>query len=121
MPSAKARPTTIDEYLATVRDDQRVALEKLRKAIKVAAPKAVECIGYGLPSFRLHGKLLMCFRAAANHCALHPMSGTTVAAHQSELKGFATTKGTIRFQPDKPIPNVLVRKLVKTRVSEIRD
>ena len=117
----KSRPATIDEYLATVRDDQRVALEKLRKAIKLAAPKAVECIAYGLPSFRLHGKPLVCFRAAANHCALHPMSGTTVAAHQSELNGFTTSRGTIRFQPDQLIPTALVRKLVRTRIAELRD
>jgi uncharacterized protein YdhG (YjbR/CyaY superfamily) len=90
----------------------------LRKSIQAAAPKAVECISYGLPSFRLKGKLLMCFRAAASHCALHPMSGATVAAHQDELKSFVTSKGTIRFQPDKLIPIALVRKLVKTRIAE---
>ena len=121
MPSTKARPATIDEYLATVRDDQRVALEKLRKTIQAAVPKAEECISYGLPAFRLNGRPLVCFRAAANHCAFHPMSGTTVEAHKEELKGFATSKGTIRFQPDKLIPTVLVRKLVKTRISENGD
>jgi uncharacterized protein YdhG (YjbR/CyaY superfamily) len=116
-----SKPKTIDEYLATLSDDKRNALEKLRKAIKAAAPKAEECIAYQLPAFRLNGKLLMCFRAATMHCALHPMSDLTVAAHSDDLKGYDTSKGTIRFQADKPLPSALVRKLVKTRIAEIND
>jgi len=108
----------IDEYLAAVRDDQRVALEKLRKTIRAAAPGAEECISYGLAAFRLDGRALVAFGAAANHCAFYPMSGGTVAAHKNELKGFDTSKGTIRFQPGKPLPATLVRKLVKARIAE---
>jgi uncharacterized protein YdhG (YjbR/CyaY superfamily) len=115
------RPKTIDEYLLTLGDEQRTALEKIRKAILAAAPKAEECISYGMPAFRLEGKLLMCFRAAAKHCALHPMSGTVVEAHVDDLEGYDTSKGTIRFQADAPLPATLVRKLVKTRISEIRN
>ncbi len=111
-------PKTIDEYLAALSDDQRAALEKLRKAIQAAAPKAEECISYGMPSFRLDGKTLMAFRAAPNHCALHPMSGSTVAAHKDDLKDYDTSKGTIRFQPNKPLTAALVRKLVKARIAE---
>src|SRR5215831_10877496 len=101
------RPKTIDEYLATLSDDKRNALEKLRKAIQAAAPKAEECMGYGLPAFRLNGKLLVCFRAAAKHCALHPMSASVVEAHSDDLKGYDTSKGTIRFHPDTPLPVAL--------------
>jgi uncharacterized protein YdhG (YjbR/CyaY superfamily) len=113
-----AKPKTIDEYLAALSDDQRAALEKLRKAIRAAAPKAEEYIGYGLAAFRLDGRPLVAFGAAANHCAFYPMSSTTVGAHQDELKGYDTSKGTIRFPADKPLPAALVRKLVKARIAE---
>jgi uncharacterized protein YdhG (YjbR/CyaY superfamily) len=113
-----AKPTTIDEYLATVGDDQRAALEKLRKTIQAAAPKAEECISYGLAAFRLDGKPLVGFGAGKNHCAFYPMSAATVAAHQDDLQGYDTSKGTIRFPADKPLPAALVRKLVKARIAE---
>jgi len=114
----KIKPKTIDEYLAAVSDDQRAALEKLRKTIRAAAPKAEECISYGLAAFRLDGRPLVAFGAAAKHCAFYPMSGATVEAHKAELKDYDTSKGTIRFQADKPLPAALVRKLVKARIAE---
>jgi uncharacterized protein YdhG (YjbR/CyaY superfamily) len=113
----KTKVTTIDEYLERLSDDKRVALQKLRKTIRAAAPRAEECISYQLPAYRLNG-MLVAFGATANHCAFYPMSASTVAAHREELKGYETTKGTIRFQPDKPLPAALVRKLVKARIAE---
>ena len=113
----KARIKTIDEYLATLSDDKRKALEKLRKTIRSIVPKAEECISYQIPTFRLNG-MLVGFGAAANHCSFFPMSAATVAAHKDELKGYDTSKGTIRFQADKSLPVALVRKLVKVRVAE---
>ena len=122
IPGAQAwppkKPKTIDEYLAAVSDDQRTALEKLRKTIQAAAPKAEEYISYGLAAFRLDGKPLVAFGASANHCAFYPMNATTVAAFKDDLKNYDTSKGTIRFQPDKPLPVALVRKLVKARIAE---
>jgi uncharacterized protein YdhG (YjbR/CyaY superfamily) len=116
---SRTKPETIDEYLAAVRDDQRAALQKLRKTIRSAAPRAEECISYSLPAFRLNG-LLVGFGATTNHCALYPMSASTVAAHKDDLKDFDTSKGTIRFQPDRPLPAALVRKLIKARIAENR-
>lgn len=113
-----AKPTTIDEYLATVTPDQRLVLEKLRQTIRVAAPDAEECISYGLAAFKLDGRPLVAFGASTNHCAFYPMSSTTVAAFQKELAKYDTSKGTIRFPADKPLPAVLVRKLVKARIAE---
>ena len=113
-----AKPKNIDEYLAALSDDKRAALEKLRKTIRAAAPKARECISYGLAAFRLDGRVLVAFGAAANHCAFYPMNSTTVAAHKDELKDYDTSKGTIRFPADKPLPVALVRKLVKARIAE---
>jgi uncharacterized protein YdhG (YjbR/CyaY superfamily) len=116
-PKIKAKPKTIDEYLAALSNDKRAALERLRKTIRAAAPKAEECISYQIPGFRLGGRLLVSFGAAANHCAFYP-GAYPVKAHQNELKAYDTSKGTIRFQADRPLPAALVRKLVKTRIAE---
>lgn len=113
-----ARPQNIDEYLAALSDDQRAALEKIRKTIRAAAPGAEECISYQLPAFRLDGKVLVGFGATSKHCAFYLMSGSTVEAHKDELAGYDTSKGTIRFQADKPLPATLVRKLVRARIVE---
>ena len=113
-----AKPQTFDDYLAALSDDKRAALEKLRKTIKAAAPKAEECISYGLAAFKLDGKPLVALGATANHCAFYLMSGSTVEAHEDELKKYDTSKGTIRFPADKPLPPGLVKKLVKARMEE---
>ena len=115
--SAAAKPQTIDEYLAPLSNEKRAALEKLRSDIRAAAPQAQECISYQIPAFRLGGRLLVGFGAAANHCAFYP-GALPVEAHKEELKAYKTSKGTIRFQPDRPLPATLVRKLVKTRIAE---
>ena len=111
------RPKTIDEYLAALSDDKRAALQRLRKIIRAAAPKAEECISYGIAAFRQNG-MLVGFGATAKHCAFYLMSSSTVEAHKDELKDYETSKGTIRFQADNPLPAALVRKLVKTRIAE---
>jgi uncharacterized protein YdhG (YjbR/CyaY superfamily) len=87
--------------------------------VHAAAPKAEECISYGMPSFRLNGKLVAGFRAAADHCSFHPMSGATVATLRAELVGFDTSPGTIRFSARAPLPATLVRKLVQARTAEL--
>ena len=116
--SSAGKPRTIDEYLAGLHADQRAALETLRRTIRAVAPKAEEYIGYGLAAFRLNGRPLVAFGASANHCAFYPMNSTTVEAFQKQLKGFETSKGTIRFQADDPLPAALVRKLVRARIAE---
>ena len=110
-------PVTVDEYLAAVPGDQRTALEQLRKTIRAVAPNAEECISYGVPSFRFHG-MLVGFGSAQGHCAFYLMNASTVAAHERELTAYDTSKGTIRFQPDTPLPVALVRKLVTARIAE---
>jgi len=112
-----AKPKNIDEYLARLNNDKRAALEKLRRAIKSAAPKAEEYISYQVPAFRLGGRMLVAFGAATNHCAFYP-GASPVEAHKDELKAYDTSKGTIRFQANSPLPATLVRKLVKTRIAE---
>lgn len=114
---AAGKPNTIDEYLAALPDDKRGALEQLRKTIRSAAPNAEECISYQLPAFRQNG-MLVGFGATAKHCAFYLMSSSTVESHKEELKEYDTSKGTIRFPADKPLPAALVRKLVKARIAE---
>lgn len=112
-----AKPTTIDQYLALLSNENRDALEKLRRAIKSAAPRAEECISYEIPTFRLDGKMLVSFGAWENHCAFYP-GASPIEAHKDELKAYKTSKGTIRFPADRPLPATLVKKLVKTRIAE---
>lgn len=109
---------THDHYLAALPDDKRAALEKLRRSIRAAAPRAEECISYRLPAFRLDGKVVVLFGATARHCSFFPGSGTAVEAHKADLAGYGTSKGTIRFDADKPLPATLVRKIVKYRIAE---
>jgi uncharacterized protein YdhG (YjbR/CyaY superfamily) len=113
----KTNARTIDEYLAALSDDKRAALEKLRKTIRAAAPKAEECISYQIAAYRQNG-MLVGFGATATHCAFYLMSSSTLEAYKDELEDYDTSKGTIRFQADKPLPAALVRKLVKSRIAE---
>jgi uncharacterized protein YdhG (YjbR/CyaY superfamily) len=116
--AAKAsKPRNPDAYLAAVSPDKRAALGKLRKMIKAAAPKAEECLSYQLPAFHLNGKFLVAYGAAANHCAFYP--GSVLEAIKSELNDYDTSKGTIRFPANRPLPATLVRKLVKLRIAKI--
>src|SRR6266700_1230261 len=101
-----AKPRTIDEYLAPLSDEKRATLEKLRTAIRSAAPKAEECISYQIPAFRLGGRLLVAFGAATNHCAFYA-GAFPVETHRDELKAYDTSKGTIRFRADSPLPATL--------------
>src|SRR5882724_12594736 len=118
MASGKRKPRTIEEYLAGVSADQQIALEKLRKIIHAVAPKVEECISYGIPAFRLNGRSLVFFGAWANHCAFYPGSSNALRKFRDELRNFQTSKGTLRFSPDKPVPVALVKKLLKARIAE---
>lgn len=111
------KPTTIDEYLANVSEEQRTALERLRQIIRETVPDATECISYQIAAFRYHG-MLVGFGATSKHCAFYLMSVATLEAHKEEVKGFDTGKGTIRFLPENPLPEPLVKKLILARMAE---
>ena len=112
-----AKLQTIDDYLARLSNEKRSALQELRKTIRSAAPGAEECISYGIPAFRLGGRMLVAFGAAANHCAFYA-GALPIEVHKKELQAYDTSTGTIRFRSDRPLPVTLVRRLVKTRVAE---
>jgi uncharacterized protein YdhG (YjbR/CyaY superfamily) len=118
MKSTRTTPRTIDEYLGRLTSDKRDALEKLRRAIKTAAPRAEECISYQIPAFRLDGKVLVWFHAATNHCSFFP-GAAPIALYRHELEKYETRKGTVHFSPEKPLPATLVKKLVKARIAEL--
>lgn len=112
------KPQTIDEYPAGLSPESRAALQNVRRAVHAAAPGVEECISYGMPAFRLNGKLIAGFKAAANHCSFHPMSGDTVSALKADLAGYETSKGTIKFSARAGLSATLVRKLVKARIAQ---
>ena len=112
-----SKPKTIDEYLSQLSQDKRAVLQALRETIRAAAPRAEECISYQMPAFRLNG-MLVGFAAHKNHCALYAWNGSAVADLAGDLKGYDTSKGTIRFTPDKPLPETLVRHLVELKVAK---
>ncbi len=114
-PMSTVAAGTIDEYLAPLPADKRAALQWLRRQIKAAAPDAEECISYGIPAFRLDGKLLVHFGAAAKHCAFYP--GGIVERFAEELAGYDTSKGTIRFPPDAPLPADLIRTILRAQIA----
>ena len=111
------KPKSIDDYLSRLPDDQRAALEKLRRMIQAAAPKAEEAINYQIPMFR-HNGMLVGFGARKGHCALYTMSKATIPQLGTELAGYDTSTGTIRFSPEKPLSAALVKKIVKLREAE---
>jgi uncharacterized protein YdhG (YjbR/CyaY superfamily) len=112
-------PATIDEYLAGVPDDKRAALERLREQIRAAAPDATEAISYGMPAFKLDGRYFVGFSATKEHCSFYA-GRAPVEALAAELTGYRLWKGTINFEPDRPLPPELVMKLVQVRVAEYR-
>jgi uncharacterized protein YdhG (YjbR/CyaY superfamily) len=117
MRSRLAPPMTVDEYLARLDAPKRAALQKVRVAIHAAAPGAEECISYGVPAFRYGGRVLMHMGAAAGHCALYP-GAKPVRVFAAELAKYDTSKGTVRFAPERPLPAALVRRLVQARLAE---
>jgi uncharacterized protein YdhG (YjbR/CyaY superfamily) len=113
-----AGPKNTDEYLARVPEPALSTLKKIRAAIRSAAPpETTEVISYGMPAFKYKG-VLVWFAAFSKHCSLFP-TASVIAAFKNELKGFTISKGTIQFPTDKPLPAVLVKKMVKARVAQV--
>ena len=114
--AAKSAPAKdVIEYLARVPAESRAVLEKLRQTIKSTVPEAVEVISYQIPTFKYQDRMLVSYAAFQEHCSFFPGVGP-IETHRNELKSYKTSKGTIRFPVDRPLPASLVKKLVKTRI-----
>lgn len=121
MATRRDAPTSpIDVYLATVSEDRRAALERLRSAIRGALPRAEECMSYGMPAFRLDGVVVAGFLATSRGCSYYPFSGTTLGTLASALAGYDRTKSALHFPADRPLPAILVRKLLRARLAEVQ-
>jgi uncharacterized protein YdhG (YjbR/CyaY superfamily) len=110
-------PKNVDEYLAGVTEPTRSTLNRIRAPIRSAVPpEGTETISYLIPAFK-HKGMLVWFAVFSNRCSLFP-TASVIEAFKNELKGFSTSKGTIHFLTDKPLPTAFVKKLVKARISQ---
>jgi len=110
--------SAVDEYLATLPEDRRAWMQRLREAIRAAAPEATEVITYKMPGFRSDGTFLVSYDAYKRHYSLFPASEAVIEACGEELAPYVTGKGTISFPADIPVPVELVTKIVRVRVAE---
>ena len=116
-PKSTGAPKDVEEYLAGVPEPARSTLNRIRAAIRSAAPpEASETISYRMPAFK-HKGIVVWFAAFTDHCSLFPTT-SIIEAFKDELKGYSTSKGTIRFPSDRPLPAALVKKIVKARVAQ---
>jgi uncharacterized protein YdhG (YjbR/CyaY superfamily) len=111
--------TDVDEYLAALEEPKRTTLVQLRETIMSIVPDAEQCISYGMPAFKLHGKTIAGFAAFKNHVSYLPHSGSVIPALATETKGFSGTKGSLHFAVDRPLPKALVKKLLVARMAEV--
>jgi uncharacterized protein YdhG (YjbR/CyaY superfamily) len=114
-----APPDAVAAYLTALDTDQRDALNHLAEVIRRAVPEAVESLNYGVPAFKYRGRPLVSYGATKNHCAFYVQSPGVMVTHADALAGYDTSKGTVRFQPDRPLSDDLVKTLVRARVAEI--
>jgi uncharacterized protein YdhG (YjbR/CyaY superfamily) len=112
-------PNEIDRYLAGLDEPQRSTLEALRTSIMEVVPGAEQCISYGMPAFKVQGKAVAGFAAFKNHLSYLPHSGSVLATLTDDVAPYETSKGSLRFAVNNPLPKRLVKKLVHTRMEEL--
>jgi len=117
--TAKQDGVKVRAYFASLPPEGRRRLKQLRATIRAAAPDATEVISYGIPAFRLNGRVLVWYAAWKNHSSLYPITGSVKRAFGPELEGYETSKGTVRFPLTRPLPSGLVKRLVKARIREL--
>jgi uncharacterized protein YdhG (YjbR/CyaY superfamily) len=109
----------VDAYLGSVEEPKRATLEALRTSILRVVPEAEQGISYGMPAFTVHGKTVAGFAAFKNHLSYLPHSGSVLDRLGADLAGYSSTKGSLHFPVDQPLPDDIVRRLVETRLHEL--
>ena len=109
----------VDEYLANLDEPKRTTLQQLRQTIRTIVPEAEESISYGMPAYRLRGKVIAGFAAFKNHLSYLPHSGSVFAEIPDDVAGYMTSKGALQFPIDRPLPKALVKKLIAIRLRQI--
>jgi uncharacterized protein YdhG (YjbR/CyaY superfamily) len=110
----------VDEYLRGVDEPKRSTLQALRRTILEIAPDAEQGISYRVPAFRVNGKTIAGFAAFKDHLSYLPFSGSVLGQLAHELQGYATTKSSLHFPVDRPLPKRLVKRLIEVRLGELR-
>ena len=108
----------VEAYLAKLSGPRRTALEVLRRSIREVVPQAEECLSYGIPAYRLEGRVVAGFCARRDGCSYFPFSGRTLATLAPALAGYQRTKSSLHFGPERTLPAALVRRLIRTRLAE---
>ena len=109
----------VDRYLAALDEPKRGTLEALRRSILEVVPEAEQGISYGMPAFKVEGKTVAGFAAFKHHLSYFPHSGSVLATLSDDVAAYETSKGSLRFAVDEPLPKQLVKKLVRTRMREL--
>ena len=109
----------IDAYLENAPVTQRELLERVRAQIRGLMPEAVEVISYGMPGFKLHGKVVVWIAAWKTHSSLYPLTDTFLQDYAKDLEGYTVTKGSVHFTPERPLPDAVIENLVRARMADL--
>lgn len=109
----------VDDFLATLPQDRRTALQHLRQLTQKTCPEAVEGFGYGMPGYKYRGRPLIYFSSFKNHMSIFAVGYEGINRHRAELSGYEIRAGTIHFQASKPLPDKLVKTMIKERMADI--
>lgn len=117
----RAKAQSVEEYISAQPEEAAATLRRLRSIVRSALPQAEETISYGMPAYKLHGKIILCFAGWKRHYSLYPAGPRLVAAFREELAGYEVDKSTIRFPLTQPLPAKLIAHIAMFRLAEVAE